>query len=272
MDFSQLRNVSYQCLLDLTTDEGINASSLTEAYGCIFGRDSALTILKLLNVYRRTKDRRLIDICRKTLLTLMDLQGTSVNVESGEEPGKIIHEFRKEKYDRLTKRARPWYVYADMTIKNYDSIDATPLTLIAFYRFWQVTRDEEFLLRVLPHIEAGLKWLVMYTDKDGDRLVEYELLEFREHGGLPVQSWTDSFESLVDMEGKFPVYPIAAVEVQGYAWLAFKLWSAFYRSHSPRLSLSLKLHAKKLKKQFNLPSLNPLGVSPGMEQIPESSW
>ena len=41
-----LRNLSYNSLLELATDEGINASGKQDVYSCIFGRDSAITILK----------------------------------------------------------------------------------------------------------------------------------------------------------------------------------------------------------------------------------
>lgn len=42
------RDYIYQSLLELATNDGINASGKDEIYGCIFGRDSALTILKIM--------------------------------------------------------------------------------------------------------------------------------------------------------------------------------------------------------------------------------
>jgi len=259
-----LRDRIYQTILELATEEGINASGKEGVYGCIFGRDSAISILKILKAVSNTNassainTESLLAISRRALLTLTDLQGKETNIESGEQPGKFIHEYRKDNYERLlTLDVKPWYIYPDNVLRNYDSLDSTPLALIAIYRYWQMTNDSEFLLRVLPHVEAGLNWIITYADMDKDQLVEYELPEIRRHGGLVVQSWTDSKESVTDHLGNFPKYPIAPVEVQGYTWLALKLWSDFYRdtahtfSHTKKFSKKLHQQANVMKKRFN---------------------
>ncbi len=263
MDLSQFRTRIYQSILALSTEQGINASGKDDVYGCIFGRDSAITILKILSACSRggssrfLETQQLLAICKRSLLTLVDLQGKETNLESGEEPGKFIHEYRTEKYERLLLLEKPWYIYPDGILRNYDSLDATPLGLIAIYRYWQTTNDNAFLLKVLPAVEAGLNWLITYGDRDKDYLVEYELSSDRLHGGLPVQSWTDSVESLLQEDGKFPFYPIAPVEVQGYVWLALKLWADFYMQETntfmqtKKFAKKLLQHANALKKQFN---------------------
>src|SRR5579872_3152186 len=131
-----LREKIYSCLRQLETEDGINASGKDEVFGCIFGRDSFITILKILKTYRTRKDADLLEICRKTLLTHTKLQGKRINIESGEQPGKFIHEYRVDKYERLINRPIPWYVYPDKILRNFDSIDATPLGLIALYEYW----------------------------------------------------------------------------------------------------------------------------------------
>ncbi len=253
MKQNDLRKLAYNSLLELSSDEGINASGKEGVYGCIFGRDSALTILKILRAHSNKPSLPLLEISRKALIKLVSLQGKEFNLESGEEPGKFIHEFRDtpEKMARLLTLEKPWYVYPDNTIKNYDSVDSTPLTLIALYKYYQITQDGEFLVEVLPSVEAGLNWIITFGDRDKDSLIEYELPIERVHGGLPVQSWTDSHHSLMDQDGVFPKYPIAPVEAQGYAWLALRLWADFYKSQSPKFSKKLLLQAKKLKKTFN---------------------
>ena len=234
MQYRDLYKLAYKCLLDLYGGEGIYASARSEVFGCVFGRDSAITIVKILKFLGRNIEdvevdrQKLLDICRLGITALVDLQGREVNIESGEEPGKFIHEFRKDNFERLTKRENPWYVYPDGYLRNYDSIDSTPLTLIAIYKYWKLTGDAVFLNESLSSVVSGLQWLMSYGDKDGDFILEYELSGHREHGGLRVQSWTDSFESLRQADSSFPVYPIAPVEVQGYAWLALKLWSQFF--------------------------------------------
>ena len=258
-----LRNLSYNSLLELATDEGINASGKQDVYSCIFGRDSAITILKMLkaisnpetkNIFETTS---LLDITKRGLLTLVALQGQETNIESGEQPGKFIHEYRKDNIERLLNLPKPWYVYPDNTIKSYDSLDSTPLTLIALYRYYEMTQDSAFLFTVLPAVERGLNWIITYGDMDKDGLVEYELPKERQHGGLVVQSWTDSNESLLDRDGAFPLYPIAPVEVQGYTWLALKLWADFYQNtdfesvKTATFAKRLSDFAVQMKKQFN---------------------
>lgn len=264
MNHKTLRNNIYQNILDLVTEDGINASGKEEIYGCIFGRDSFITILKLLKVVSNPQAKNLIDIkpfeliTRRALLTLISLQGQTTNLESGEEPGKFIHEYRKEKYEHLVKREiKPWYLYPDNIMRIYDSIDATPLGLIAIYTYWNLFHDDTFLLKALPAVENGLNWIISYGDRDKDQLLEYELPESRVHGGLAVQSWTDSVESLTQADGTFPEYPIAPVEVQGYAWLALKLWADFYEdtthnyAKTKQFSDKLRLQAGQMKKRFN---------------------
>lgn len=263
MNTNKLLKSIYETILDLATDKGINASGKDDIYGCIFGRDSAITILKILRVCSNNQaeteieSNRLLDICKRGLETLISLQGNETNIESGEEPGKFIHEYRPDNYERLLKLEKPWYIYPDGRMRNYDSLDSTPLCLIAIYRYWDITHDDDFLLSVLPSVEKGLNWIISYGDRDKDYLLEYELPVNRQHGGLPVQSWTDSQESMIDVNGNFPRYPIAPVEVQGYAWLALQLWADFYGDNklhyakTRRFSRLLRLHAKSLKKQFN---------------------
>ncbi|MCL4354063.1 hypothetical protein M1349_01160 [Patescibacteria group bacterium] len=262
MKFSVLRESIYKSLLDLSTEEGIYASSKEEVFGCIFGRDSAITCLKILRLLETNLQNnsigtiKLHGIVRNSLIKLTALQGKEVNKESGEEPGKFIHEYRKDKYERLINRPQPWYVYSDGILKNYDSIDSTPLTLIALYKYWQLTKDQEFLLTVLPSVEKGLAWINDYGDMDRDDLIEYELTSKRVHGGLKVQSWTDSVESLQRLNGSFPIYPIAPVEVEGYAWLALKLWADFYMTtdiekSSKKFAKKLSQKAERMKKAFN---------------------
>src|SRR3990167_2803627 len=101
MQYRYLYKLAYNCLLDLSSDEGIYASARREVFGCVFGRDSAITIIKILkflgrNIKEAEVDKaKLLDVCRRGIAALADLQGKEFNIESGEEPGKFIHEFRK---------------------------------------------------------------------------------------------------------------------------------------------------------------------------------
>ncbi len=128
--------------------------------------------------------------------------------------------------------------------------------MIAIYRYFMMTQDMQFLLQVLPSIERGLNWIISYGDKDKDYLVEYELPKERKHGGLVVQSWTDSVESMLQEDGKLPLYPIAPVEVHGYVWLALNLWADFYGAenhyaNTEAFSQKLRSQAGHMKESFN---------------------
>jgi len=253
------RELILKHILDLSTEHGINASGKEEVYGCVFGRDGAKSVLKLLRVYEKTKETHLLELSRRTLDTLISLQGTKFNIQSGEEPGKFIHEFRENNYQFIINMYGPRYIYADGSMKNYDSLDSTPLALIAIYKYWELTQDKEFLLKALPSVEQGLNWIITYGDRDKDLLLEYDFPKERTTSGSRVQSWTDSEESIKRADGTMPFYPIAPVEVQGYAWLAFKLWADFYNDQTTytterttgTFGQKLEAQAKSLKAQFN---------------------
>jgi len=237
---------------ELETDQGILASGREEIYGCIFGRDSLITALKLLKAYDTTKQRYFLDVVRKILVTLAALQGKQVNIESGEEPGKCIHEFRTDNYEHLINHPqKPWYLYPDKIMRNFDSVDATPLFLIAIYRYWQKSGDSAFLDAIRPAADSALEWLLDFGDSNNDGFIDYCPNPERKHGGLATQNWMDSEESVFHENGEAVAYPVAPVEVQGYAYLALKLWARHYAAIDPGLSASLDGRAKKMKQLFN---------------------
>ncbi|HLC70240.1 MAG TPA: amylo-alpha-1,6-glucosidase [Patescibacteria group bacterium] len=250
----QLSSLGWQTIKELETENGILASHKEEIYGCVFGRDSLITALKLLRTtdHDAPNTEYLLTLSKKILLNLLQLQGKEVNIESGEEPGKCIHEYRVNNHERLTARTlSPWYVYPDGTMKNYDTVDATPLLLVALYRYIQKTDDQEFAVKVMPNVEAALAWILNYGDSNNDGLIDYHFSSVRTHGGLKTQSWMDSEESIFHEDGTMPAYPIAPVEVQAYTYLALRLWSDYYELSNPQLALILKLKADRLKELFN---------------------
>ncbi len=247
-----LWNLGFETIKELETELGILASGKEEIFGCIFGRDSLITSLKLIKVYEHTKDPYFADLVKKILLNLASLQGREINIESGEEPGKIIHEFRPNNHDHLTKNIdKPWYVYPDNAMRNYDSIDSTPLFLIACYRYWQLTDDVDFIAALEGNVKLSLNWILNYGDTNGDGFIDYRLNPERKHGGLQTHSWMDSTESVFHEDGTRVVLPIAPVEAQGYAFLALKLWSRFYFYRDASFSTTLKSRATLLKTAFN---------------------
>ena len=252
--------MGFDSIKELEAPLGILASGRSEAYGCIFGRDSFITSLELLETYKRTNDAYFLQLVKKILTNLALLQGTQVQIESGEEPGKIIHEFRPDKHEHLTGRVtqglpaheRAWYVYPDNQMRNYDSVDSTPLFLLTLNKYWQVSKDNELIAELTPNITAALNWMHEYGDTNGDGFIDYRFHPDRTFGGLKSQSWMDSNESLFYEESTlFPLYPIAPVEVQAYAYAAYVSWSDYFAATDQKLAVELAQKAAKLKKLFN---------------------
>lgn len=254
MNKDELWTLGITSIKGLESEQGILASSRTEVYGCIFGRDSLITSLSLLRVYQQTGDAYFLALVKKVLLNLATLQGMAANIESGEEPGKCIHEYRTEGHEHLTKlAAEPWFVYADGVMRNYDTVDATPLLLMAIYEYLTLApyegADTE---RLVAAARAALSWLETYGDSNGDGFIDYRFPPERAHGGLRVQSWMDSSESLFfETSEERPAYPIAPVEVQAYAYVALRNWGRYFVEREPKYAAALHARAQVLKKVFN---------------------
>jgi glycogen debranching enzyme len=251
--YASLWNIGVRAIRELEADRGILASGREEVYGCIFGRDSLITSLSLLSVYEKTKDVYYLGLVRKVLLNLADLQGRVVNIESGEEPGKIIHEYRPDNHEHLTAHhEKPWYVYGDNKMRNYDSADSTPLFLMTAHAYLRLSGDREFIESLRQNIVGAIDWMREYGDSNGDGFFDYRFHSERNFGGLQTQSWMDSGESVFfeDAEER-PQYPIAPVEVQAYAYTAYRSWSEYFRGRDEALSADLSNRADSLKKDFN---------------------
>jgi glycogen debranching enzyme len=237
-----LRNLGLNTIKELETDDGILASSKEDLYGCIFGRDSLITSLKLLKAYEESKDTYLLALVKKILTNLAALQGREFNIESGEEPGKIIHEYRPNGHEHLTQSSalntKPWYVYPDQSMKSYDSVDSTPLFLMAVAKFMQVEKDLDFEEKIKDAAARSLRWLLYKLETDKPNFLTYEFPDRRQYGGLATQSWMDSVDSIFHENGSPTPYPIAPVEAQAYAYCALRLWGQ-------------DLMADRLKERFN---------------------
>lgn len=247
-----LYNLGYQTVRELETENGILASGRNEIYGGIFGRDSLITSLKLLQVHKKTKNEDCLRIVKKSLKTLANLQGQEINPESGEEPGKIIHEFRPDNHDHLTKNIqKPWYVYPDNSMRNYDTIDAAPLFLITAYRYLQQSHDNVFIETLLPNIKAAINWIIAYGDTNGDGLIDYNAKTDREFDGPFTDNWMDHPDTIFHENGLPVRYPLAPVEVQAYAYLALRLWGTYFKDIDDVFAEILQLKAQELKDNFN---------------------
>lgn len=171
----------------------------------LFGRDSLWTARLLLE----TGDPWSLALAEGTLRTLADLQGRRHDVDTAEQPGKIMHELRRaaNTIDSATVLP-PLY---------YGTIDATALWILTLADAHRAGLPEHVVRDLLPALRSALIWLTHYADTDGDGFIEYD-------GGLKAgltnQGWKDSGDSIQFADGRLAEGPIALVEVQGYAHAA----------------------------------------------------
>lgn len=254
MDSKWVWKLGFKTIRELETERGILASGHFERFGVIFGRDSLISDLLILQAYKKHKDPYFLELVKKSLLNLVLLQGKEVNIESGEEPGKCIHEYRPDNHKHLTASSpkhKAWFTYPNGEMRNYDTADATPLLAIACYRYYALTKDDGFLGQVLPGVRSALDWIMEYGDHNGDGFIDAGIHPERNYGGLDTQNWMDSSESVFFEDGSKAIFPIAYSEVQAYAYMALRLWGRYFVLHDPHYALRLNNFAGHLKDRFN---------------------
>ncbi|MEI9964757.1 MAG: amylo-alpha-1,6-glucosidase [Caulobacteraceae bacterium] len=103
--------------------------------------------------------------------------------------------------------------------RYYGGVDTTPLFVALAGAYADRTGDMEFINQLWPALEAATSWMDQFGDSDGDGLIDYQR---GEETGLANQGWKDSQDSIFHADGSFPEGPIALVEVQGYAFAAYR--------------------------------------------------
>jgi len=196
-----------------------------------FGRDSILTALFALPLRR--------DLAPAVLRLLADHQGTADVPKRDEEPGRIAHEIRSGEIVRTGGGFGSPY---------YGSVDATPLFvwLAAEAARWIPERD--LIGEFEPNIRAALRWMDERGDLDGDGFIEFER---RAPTGILNQVWKDSGQSILDRNGRRPPGPIAAVEVQAYAYAAWRSLAEVVARRDPTWSAELAARAERMRARFD---------------------
>lgn len=165
----------------------------------LFGRDSIWAARMLLPLGTR--------LAAGTLRVLARRQGRRLDPDSGEAPGKVMHELRRDAFDLNDKGGRLPAAY-------YGTIDATPLWISLLHDAWRWGLPDSEVRALLPNLQAALGWLADHADPDGDGFLEYIDSSGR---GLANQGWKDSGDSVRFHDGRQAEPPIALAEVQGYA-------------------------------------------------------
>ncbi|GAA4790942.1 glycogen debranching N-terminal domain-containing protein [Actinomycetospora chlora] len=212
----------------------------------LFGRDALLTSLMLLPLDR--------GLALGTLQTLAAHQGTVVDPQTEEEPGRIVHEMRFGPPSPLAPGVRDRY---------YGTADATALFVVVLDELLRWGAPIGEVAALLPHADRALAWIEQYGDADGDGFVEYRRATPR---GLLHQGWKDSRDGINHADGRLATPPIALVEVQAYGYAAYGA-----RAHladvlgDPATATRCRARAADLRRRFHeafwLPDRGTLAVA-----------
>ena len=167
----------------------------------LFGRDSIWAARFLLPLGTR--------LAADTLRVLAGLQGAAMVDDTAEEPGKIMHELRRQTLVIDDGTALPPLYYG--------TVDATALWVCLLHDAWRWGMPEDEVRALMPALRRALDWMRDHGDADGDGLLEYV---DRSGHGLANQGWKDSGDSVQWRDGTLADGPIALSEVQGYAYEA----------------------------------------------------
>ena len=167
----------------------------------LFGRDSLLTAYMTLGLDPT--------LALGTLRTLADLQGTTFDPSSEEQPGRILHEVRLGATTNLALGGESVY---------YGTADATPLFVFVLGQLaaWGALPDDADDL--IAAADRALEWIERDGDRDGDGFVEYAR---HNDFGLINQGWKDSWDGINFADGTLAEAPLALCEVQGYVYAAY---------------------------------------------------
>jgi hypothetical protein len=204
-------------MADPSAPEDVFVAGGSPWFFTLFGRDAvwAARLTLPLGVY----------LARGTLRTLARRQGKRQNPETGEAPGKILHEVRTS---GANSGLPPVY---------FGTVDATALWICLLHEAWRWGLPPDDVAGLLDPLEAAVGWLIGDADSDGDGFLEYRDMSGR---GLANQGWKDSGDAIQFADGTIAEPPIALSDAQAYAHqaaiAAAELLDTFGRPGAVRLT------------------------------------
>ncbi|MER6091604.1 amylo-alpha-1,6-glucosidase [Streptomyces bluensis] len=197
----------------------------------LFGRDALWAARMMLPLGT--------DLAAGTLRTLARRQGAVTDPATEEQPGKILHEVRRDTLQFADRLSLP-SVY-------YGTVDATPLWITLLHDAWRWGLDPAEVEQLLPHAESALAWLRDQADVGGDGFLKY--IDQTGHG-LSNQGWKDSEDSIRYRDGRRAHAPIALCEVQAYAYEAARGGAALLRAFGRQGADEWEEWAERLATRF----------------------
>ncbi len=175
-------------------------------YLTLFGRDSLISARMTLPLGT--------GLAAGTLRALARRQGSRLDPDSAEEPGKILHEIRATATDHGPSHhpGDPTGRRLRLPAAYYGTVDATPLWILLLHDSWRWGLAEPEVERLLPHLERALAWMADFSlDRNG-------FLSYvdRSGHGLANQGWKDSGNAIQFRDGRLAEPPVALSEVQAY--------------------------------------------------------
>jgi len=200
-------------------------------YVAPFGRDAVLTALQVLPFEP--------EIAAGTLRFLARHQGAADDDFTEQEPGRILHEYRRGEMAACGEI--PFVPY-------YGSVDATPLFVMLFAEYVRWTADDRLARALWPAVERALAWMERTAAAQGAGYLAYAR---RSPLGLVNQGWKDSHDAVMHASGRLAEGPIALAEVQGYQHAAL-LGAADIARHLGHGATALHLaeRARRLRERF----------------------
>lgn len=230
----------------------------------VFGRDS-IAMAEALLPFRPGATREIV-------VALARLQGLVDAPEgehsSEEERGKIHHEHRRlvlggREIGPRQREILEWLSSRwggdGKSLTYYGAVDATPLfvRLVAScgedIQRAPVIRRDGSRVTVKESAEAALDWVLRRLDSS-----DLGFLEFRRRNpdGIEFQVWKDSGTSYIHRDGRIANWdaPIAAVEVQGYAYDALVGAARLFPDRAPDLRRRAEDLRRRILERFWMPA------------------